>query len=171
MKILSLVLFIVALVWTWNLTHRIDKVPYSSHEGLQAEIAVIIEEAVRRKRPNMQNFLIEKVWTETIDDDRVRAEYTYSFVDGDDLEASQSISGELTLKRMKQSNTDEVWQLEKVQTTNESLTFTRGITVRPGDSGTEFEDTEAEPMAAEALDETGELNQAPAEEEGGENQH
>ncbi|WII72555.1 hypothetical protein QJS83_01555 [Bdellovibrio sp. 22V] len=135
-KIISLVVFIAALGWTWNVIHTSEAVGFETHSGIQAKLAELIQQTLAVKKPNAKELSIMRLWTETLADNKVRAVFAYKFVDisesGEALE--QVIEGEAVLHRelSEDSNVDK-WTLQSVKTTNDIVVFTEGSTITPGE--------------------------------------
>ena len=145
-KIISLVVFIVALAWTWNVIHTADAVGFETHSGIQVKLAELIQNTLTTKKPQAKNLSITRLWTESLGDNKVRAVFAYSFTepssDGGELE--QVIEGEAILHR-EPSETAEVdkWTLQSVKTTNDMVVFTEGSTITPGEEPMSPEGTPA----------------------------
>lgn len=135
-KIVSLVIFIAALVWTWNVIHTSQAVGFETHSGIQAKLAELITQTLTTKRPQAKDLAITRLWTETLSDNKVRAVFAYKFTDvAEDGEAmEQIIEGEAVLYRdvSDQENVDK-WVLQSVKTTNDIVVFTEGSTITPGE--------------------------------------
>ncbi len=135
-KIISLIVFIAALVWTWNVIHTSEAVGFETHSGIQAKLAELIENTLAVKKPNAKELAITRLWTETLGDNKVRAVFAYKFIDtAEDGEAmEQVIEGEALLHRepSDQANVDK-WTLQSVKTTNDIVVFTEGSTITPGE--------------------------------------
>lgn len=134
-KIVSLVIFIAALVWTWNVIHTSQAVGFETHSGIQTKLADLITQTLTSKRPHAKDLAITRLWTETLSDNKVRAVFAYKFTDvaedGESME--QVIEGEAVLYRdiSDQENVDK-WVLQSVKTTNDIVIFTEGSTITPG---------------------------------------
>lgn len=134
-KIVSLVVFIAALIWTWTTIHTSQAVGFETHSGIQAKLAELIQNTLAAKKPNAKDLSITRLWTETLTENKVRAVFAYKFTDvsesGETLE--QTIEGEAFLHRepSEQANIDK-WVLQSVKTTNDFVVFTEGSTVTPG---------------------------------------
>lgn len=134
-KIVSLVVFIAALVWTWNVIHTSQAVGFETHSGIQVKLADLITQTLASKRPQAKDLAITRLWTETLGDNKVRAVFAYKFTDiAEDGEAmEQIIEGEAVLYRdiSEEENVDK-WVLQSVKTTNDIVIFTEGSTITPG---------------------------------------
>lgn len=134
-KIISLVVFIASLVWTWNVIHTSQAVGFETHSGIQVKLAELIKNTLATKKPNAKDLSITRLWTETLGENKVRAVFSYKFTEiseqGEALE--QVIEGEAVLHREPSENSDlDKWTLQSVKTTNDIVVFTEGSTVTPG---------------------------------------
>lgn len=142
-KIVSLVIFIAALVWTWNIIHISPAIGFETHSGIQMKLGELIKATLSAKKPHATDLSIMRLWTETVDANKVRAIFAYKFTEptdeGESLE--QIIEGEAVLHR-EPSEGDGVdkWVLQSVKTTNDIVVFTEGSTITP-DTVTESEST------------------------------
>lgn len=133
-KIVSLVVFIAALVWTWNVVHTQDAIGFETHSGIQMKLADLIKDTLTAKKPHAKDLSIQRLWTEAMSENKVRAVFSYKFTDtsdsGEALE--QVIEGEAVLHRepSEDSKVDK-WTLQSVKTTNDFVTFTEGSTITP----------------------------------------
>ena len=134
-KIVSLIIFTAALIWTWNIIHSSEAIGFETHSGIQEKLADLIKQTVMTKKPNAKNFHITRLWTETMSDTKVRAVFAYAFSEAAEGSESteQTVEGEAILFREPQdeSNLDK-WTLQSVRTTNDSVTFSEGLIVTPG---------------------------------------
>ena len=136
-KIVSLVVFVAALAWTWNVIHSTDAIGFETHSGIQAKLAELIQQTLSAKKPQAKNLAITRLWTEPVGENKVRAVFSYKFTEpsenGESLD--QVIEGEAVLHR-EPSETPNVdkWILQSVKTTNDMVVFTEGSTINSGDS-------------------------------------
>ncbi|QLY25180.1 hypothetical protein [Bdellovibrio sp. KM01] len=143
-KIVSLVVFVAALVWTWNVIHTNEAIGFETHAGIQTKLAELIKATLSAKKPNAKDLRIEKLWTESMNDNKVRAVFAYKFSEtseaGEALE--QIIEGEAVLHREPTEDKTDKWTLQSVKTTNDIVVFSEGSTVTP-DTVTPAEGTPA----------------------------
>lgn len=142
MKYISLILFTVALAWTWNLVHTESDISFETHSGIQEKLAVLISDTIKAKRPQASDILIEKIWTEVMSGEKVKAFFVYSFKDQTEESGTvtSQIRGEGILER--QGTDDEgndKWVLTKVQTSSDAIQFDDAtiVTSSPDESTTE----------------------------------
>ncbi|MNK98777.1 hypothetical protein D3C87_1191500 [compost metagenome] len=136
-KIVSLVVFVAALAWTWNVIHSTDAIGFETHSGIQAKLAELIQQTLSTKKPTAKDLAITRLWTEPLGENKVRAVFSYKFTEpsenGESLD--QVIEGEAVLHR-EPSETPNVdkWILQSVKTTNDMVVFSEGSTLTSGDS-------------------------------------
>jgi hypothetical protein len=136
-KIVSLVVFVAALAWTWNVIHSTEAIGFETHSGIQAKLAELIQQTLSTKKPHAKNLAITRLWTEPVGENKVRAVFSYKFTEpsenGEFLD--QVIEGEAVLHR-EPSETPNVdkWILQSVKTTNDMVVFSEGSTITSGDS-------------------------------------
>lgn len=132
-KIVSLVVFVAALVWTWNVIHTNEAIGFETHAGIQTKLADLIKATLAAKKPNAKDLRIDKLWTESMTDNKVRAVFAYKFSEvsegGDNME--QIIEGEAILHREPTEDKTDKWTLQSVKTTNDIVVFSEGSTVTP----------------------------------------
>lgn len=134
-KIVSLIIFTVALFWTWNIIHSSSAIGFETHSGIQEKLAELIKQTVLTKKPHIQNFRILRLWTEAQSENKIRAVFAYQFTetvaDGDSTD--QTVEGEAILFREPPDEYDQDrWTLQSVRTTNDIVTFSEGLIVTPG---------------------------------------
>lgn len=136
-KIVSLVVFVAALAWTWNVIHSTEAIGFETHSGIQAKLAELIQQTLTAKKPQAKDLTITRLWTEPVGENKVRAVFSYKFTEpsenGESLD--QVIEGEAVLHR-EPSETPNVdkWILQSVKTTNDMVVFSEGSTLTSGDS-------------------------------------
>lgn len=138
-KIISLVVFAAALIWTWNLFHGASSaVAFETHADIQTKLAELIKESLIAKKPSASNVQVVRMWTESLGDNKVRAVFAYKFVEKiEGTEAGnetteQTIEGEAILHREPSTyKSEDHWVVQSVRTTNDIVTFSEGSTVAP----------------------------------------
>jgi len=136
MKYLSLIIFVVLLAATWNMIHRDPSISFETHAGIQEKLAQLIQQTVLAKRPQATEIRIQKIWTEPQSEDRVKAHFIYSFEEPDS--EGKKITNQITAEGFLEKQADDGsgldrWNLSKVQTTNDAVTFEDGLFVTPGE--------------------------------------
>jgi hypothetical protein len=146
MKIISLVVFLIALIGSWFLSHREATVPESVHAGIQSDLKQIITEYVQKNLPNAKGIVFKKFWTETIAKNKIKATFAYTFDDTNDKSGSigMEIDGYAILNKVSENAEQMEWSFDELHINNNSVEFKDPlkITSKP-DAG------EEEPPASE----------------------
>lgn len=135
MKYISLIVFAIALTWTWMVIHDNNAVSFETHSGIQEQLAVFISDTVKAKRTSATDIVIEKIWTEALGEKKVKAHFIYTFKDnqGEGLVATQ-ITGEGILERQPEDGSgNDRWTLTQIQTNSDSIVFEDALLVTPGE--------------------------------------
>lgn len=132
-KVISLVVFVILLAWTWNLIHSDPTISFETHSIIQQKLAEIIQASVQKHRPAAKDFNLVRLWTETISPEKVSAHFTYQFNEGEnDKSAQQTVTGEALLnKTTSEENSQENWKVEKVKTSANQIIFQEGEAIDP----------------------------------------
>ena len=130
MKFVALFVFIGALWWSWHLTYSETPVRFDTHASLQNEMKTIIGNHIAEKRPSATNLQFKRIWTETLNPDRVKVSFEYSFEDGSDAEgaAEQVLQGYAILNRAPsgENGDEDAWSLDEVSADTTAIIFKRG---------------------------------------------
>ena len=107
-KVISVLVFTVVLVWSWNKVHTAQPVSFETHTGIQIRLAELIRETLTQKFPDAEDIRITRLWTEALSGDEIKAVFAYSFQQAlnDGESVKQAIEGEAFLKRLA-DNSDE----------------------------------------------------------------
>lgn len=132
-KIVSLVVFIAALAWTWNIINSTPAIGFETHVGIQGKLTDLIKNTIVAKRPLAKDVTINKLWTEPLTENKVRAVFSYQFTEVNpetNEETFQIIDGVAELHR-ELSDVDGVdkWVLQSVKTTNDAVVFSEGSVI------------------------------------------
>ena len=134
-KIVSVVVFVAAMIWTWNLFHsNSSTVAFQTHADIQGKLATLIQESLLAKKPSASDFQIVRLWTETLSQNKVRAVFAYKFNDKteDGEMTEQTLEGEAVLHREPSTFKEEDhWVVQSVKTTNDMVNFTEGSAISP----------------------------------------
>lgn len=126
-KIFSFVLFASALIWTWWLFNSPSQMGTDVHAGIQSKLTILIEETIKAKRPSMTSFRLNKMYTEKMDDGKVKAHFSYQF---DEDQTTQTISGDAILTKALSEDADvQKWVLQSVNTGGDVVEFKDGLTI------------------------------------------
>lgn len=133
-KFLSLILFLAALVWSWSLFHSQDIISLETHARIQNRFVVLIAETLKQHRPNSTDLKIMSIYTQKIDDNQIRAHFSYMFKDQlEGQEAvTQSIEGDAYLYRgLSENPADEKWIAKNIKTNSSSIQFQQDLVITP----------------------------------------
>lgn len=133
-KIISFIIFTAALIWTWNVIHSSNEISIETHAGIQSQLEVMIQQALTKNKPNITDFKIQKLWTETINKNKIKAVFSYSFAESSNESArtEETIDGEAILHRQAtENNTEESWKVQSVKTNTGKILFSEELVVTP----------------------------------------
>ncbi len=135
-KIISLVILLVGLVWSWSMFNSPSKMNTQIHAEIQSKLAILIEDTIKNKKPNSSDFEMNQMYTSAINENLVSAHFSYKFKDKMDAgtpEAEgieQSISGYALLAKTPSENADlQKWVVQSIKTNQESVSFDEGLVV------------------------------------------
>lgn len=130
-KVISLVVFVILLAWTWSLIHSDPTISFETHSIIQQKLAEIIQASVQKHRPAAKDFNLVRLWTESISPEKISAHFTYQFKEGEnETSAQETITGEAFLKKTtSEESNQENWKVEKVQTSANQIVFQEGDSI------------------------------------------
>ncbi|NJL25780.1 MAG: hypothetical protein HC902_11795 [Calothrix sp. SM1_5_4] len=134
MKIVSVVFFAFALVGTWMIAHAKRPVTESVHIGIQNDLQRIIAEYVQKNLPESKNFRFQKFWTETVNKNKVKAYFVYSFEDKTEEgePAEVEIEGSAMLNKIEETPETSTWSFDELQILDNKVNFTEPIHITAG---------------------------------------
>jgi hypothetical protein len=135
MKLASFLVFTAAFIWSWCLFHSKSPVDVSVHAGIQSKLAVMIEEAIHKARPNAFDFQMVTLYTKNLEDNKISAYFTYRYSEAleEKEKSDQVVKGEAILNRMLSENPDEQkWVVQSVKTDNSAIEFHEGSVINSG---------------------------------------
>ncbi len=137
MKYISLIVFAALMIWTWTIVHNSPDLSFETHSGIQEKLAVLISDTIKAKRPSASEILIQKIWTESIGDNKVKAFFAYTFKDiGESGPITSEIKGEGILERQGDDGSgNDRWSLTKVHTTSDAIQFDDATIITGSASG------------------------------------
>ncbi len=137
-KLWSILFFAVALIVSWNMMNSSPAIGSETHSGIQMEMAKLIMQTLAAKKPDAKNLRVTRLWTEALDENKVRAVFAYSFQEGTSTageNVEQTIEGEAILHREPSDDQrQDRWVLQQVHTTNNQMNFSEGTVVTPTES-------------------------------------
>lgn len=130
MKIVSLLIFGAALIGSWAMVHAPRPVAESVHIGIQSDLKNIIAEYVQKNLPESKNLVFQKFWTETVNKDRVKASFSYSFDNDSDGEtANVEIQGTAILNKVDENPETVTWSFDELTISDNKVTFSEPIQI------------------------------------------
>ena len=135
-KIISPIVLVVLLVWTWQVINSQSAIGLETHSGVQLKLAELIGNTLVAKKPDAENLKIIKLWTSELSPNKIQAVFTYQFTENGEggEKAEKTIQGEALLYREPSEDPSlDKWTLMSVKTQLESMNFSEGSTVFPED--------------------------------------
>lgn len=131
-KLVSFFIFLGAFVWTWGLLTTKSTIGIDVHAGIQSKLAVLIQDTIKAKRPNSSNFSLQKIYTEKMDDNKIKAYFSYRFLDSieENESVEQAMSGEAILSRsLSEDPKIQKWVIQSVKTDISNFDFKEGLVI------------------------------------------
>lgn len=131
-KLISFFIFVAAFVWTWTLMTSKNTIGVEVHAGIQSKLAILIQDSIKAKRPNSSHFQLNQIYTEKMDDNKIKAHFSYKFTDmlEDQEKTEQIISGEALLSRsLSEDPLIQKWVIQSVKTNANALEFKEGTVI------------------------------------------
>jgi hypothetical protein len=134
MKVVSLLVFAVALVGSWALVHSKKMVAESVHIGIQNDLRNIITEYVQKNLPQSKNLRFEKMWTETLKKDKVAAYFVYSFEDSSqgNEPATVQVNGRAILNKVNETPQMATWSFDELKILDNEVNFSEPLQITAG---------------------------------------
>jgi hypothetical protein len=131
MKVVSLLVFAVALVGSWALVHSKKMVAESVHIGIQNDLRNIITEYVQKNLPQSKNLRFEKMWTETVKKDKVAAYFVYSFEDNSQGSepATVQVNGRAILNKVNETPQMATWSFDELKILDNEVNFSEPLQI------------------------------------------
>jgi hypothetical protein len=124
MKYLSVIFFTISLVWTWNVIHSKSDVSFETHSGIQEKLGGLIRDSILAKKPTATEITIEKIWTEKLTKDKVKASFIYSYKDNsEEGVVTTRIAGQGYLEKKPDEGDSNHWILTDFATTSDNIEF------------------------------------------------
>ncbi len=125
MRYLSLILLLALMGLSWATIHKPTFTAEWVHWSLQKELKDIIARQIKIKYPRVTNIKFDKIWTENIQTNKVKALFKYSYE-----ESSQSrvqIQGHAMLERQRPNGNSEKktlpWTITEIHISNEHILY------------------------------------------------
>ncbi len=144
-KIISLIVFTAALIWSWNVIHSSSAVGFETHSAIQQKFAELIQNTIKSKKPAASTVEILKLWTENIGERKVKAIFSYKFTEPASETNKESfetvIEGEAVLYRdLSEDPTIDKWTLQSLKTTGDNVNYIDGSLITPDNAGDDDKD-------------------------------
>lgn len=135
MKYLSVLVLLLLLNVSWAVVNRPFDIPTETHIQIQAELAQIIENVVKESSPSITDLEIDRIESETLNYNRVKATFQFSYKEPLESETiRQSRRGVAFLSRQERGPgtgpQDTVWSLDSVQVLNTRIDFESGSEIK-----------------------------------------
>jgi hypothetical protein len=168
-KLASFIVFTAAFIWSWCLFHSKSPVDISVHAGIQSKLAVMIEDAIHKARPNASDFQMITLYTKNLEDNKISAFFSYRYTETlqEKEQTDQIVKGEAILNRTVSENPEEQkWVVQSVKTDNATIEFHEGSIIKSGGETPQADEKEnAEEGSKEPVKNAGkEKVKAPAKE-------
>ena len=75
-KIISLIIFVSAFMLSWCAFNSRSEMGIDVHAGIQSKLSLLIEDTIKSKRQQSDNFKLIKMYTQKIDDKKIMANFS-----------------------------------------------------------------------------------------------
>jgi len=155
-KLLGFFIFIGAFIWTWILFNTQDAISISVHAGVQNQLVQLIENSIKKHRPQSSDFQLIHISTEKIDDQKIAAHFSFRYNEKlDDAELTQqTLSGEAILNRGLSENPDvQKWIVQSIKSNSSQIDFKEGLVITSDGKSTEPTTNSANPESDQKAEE------------------
>jgi hypothetical protein len=136
MKYIGILSLVALLSWSWWIIHHEVAVPQQVHVGIQQDLKKIIADYIQQNLPNSKDLRFDRFWTQTLNKDRVKASFLYSFDDttNDQSHARVQIDGYAILNRDKGESDEQkdTWSFDELYIMNNQIEFKDPLVINPG---------------------------------------
>ncbi|MCB0407508.1 MAG: hypothetical protein KDD34_04830 [Bdellovibrionales bacterium] len=135
MKFFGVILFLLAMNWTWSLVHDAKSISEKVHISIQEDMKKIISDYISENLPTSHNLQFERFWTEKTKKNQVKATFVYSFEDAnaDVGEARVQVEGYAILNKTKDETENyETWSFDELQILDNKVEFKEALKITPG---------------------------------------
>ncbi len=134
MKILSLIVFVILLSWTWHVVHSTSPIDFETHSDIQQKMKELIETTIKSRKPDTKAIEVTKIWTQDVGDRKIKADFTYKFIEttAQNETTERIIEGSAVLFRDVSDNPSlDQWTVQSLSTIGDSISFSEGSTITP----------------------------------------
>lgn len=131
-RLLSFCMFTAAFMWTWFLFNSHNSIGVDIHAGIQSKLGILIEETIKRNKPNSTDFQLLKIYTEKLDENRISAKFSFQYDDklDENEKTTQILTGEAILNKGLSENPEiQKWIIQSVKTSATNLEFREGLVI------------------------------------------
>jgi len=121
MKIVSFLLVLFSLVWTWSYVHSENAIQLESHQAIEQQLVDIIIQKIQVQKPDATEVRVERIWSEVLDAKTIKAHFIYAFTDASGAVSNIKASG--LVKKTAESPTEEKWSFSDIKTDQDSVVF------------------------------------------------
>lgn len=138
-KIVSVIVFGVLLVWTWNVINSSSANGFETHSSIQEKFSELIINSIQSKLPTASEIKIRRMWTENLSDKKIKVIFIYQYSEPANeasKEATQrEVRGEAVLgKEASDDPTVDHWKLESNSVVQDQIQYKDGSTVTPNNA-------------------------------------
>ncbi|MCB0422653.1 MAG: hypothetical protein KDD61_16750 [Bdellovibrionales bacterium] len=133
MRYASLILIWFVLLGSWKAINQAGAISELVHVGIQEDLKRALTEIIVETLPNAGEIQFERLWTEPISDNQVKATFTYSYVESDEGRGKTRVKLEGYTVLTRDYNSKEsidVWSFDDLNFQNNQIIFDEGITIR-----------------------------------------
>lgn len=125
---------------TWYVFNSPTGISTQTHAAIQSQLAILIEETIKSKKPKSSDFQLDHLTTRSINENLISAQFSYKFNDllpesNEDKteQVTQSISGNALLARTPAEDGGlQKWVIQSIKTNQESVSFNDGLVISAG---------------------------------------
>lgn len=125
-------MFVAAFAWSWHLFNSKNSVGIEIHAGIQSKLGFLIEDTIKKSKPNSSNFQVINIYTQKMDDNKITAHFSFKYDDvmEENEKVSQMLSGEATLTRtLSEDPQIQKWVVQSVKSNSSNIEFKEGLII------------------------------------------
>lgn len=134
-KYIGLVFILLLMKLTWSMAEYTPATDAQTHAMIQNELKEIIAQSLLKLRPSASQLIFRTMWTEQLEDNKVKAHFSYSYNDkeenGEQISQVQEGFGILNRVPNPQDPESTSWSLDEVTISQEAIDFKTGIVITP----------------------------------------
>ncbi len=132
MKYFSVLVFLLAMSWTWGLAQQKKTYDEQVHISVQEQLKGLLAQSIQQQMPTVTELRFERFWTQVISEDEILATFNYSLVDPTTAAGATRLhfEGQTRLYRdHSQPGSVPVFNFENLIISNHSIEFTEPIAI------------------------------------------